>query len=259
MSAKHLGSVPHPERLVPSLYVDMISSNHSYFNLDMATFLAFRSATKKICFSTIRPHTTILNDSHTRRFHASVINHSKYQKLRNEKIPFSDVHLVDLENNGQLIKTPLADLIAKIDREEYFVELQSSEPLPVVKIINRKEATARKKISKERQKLNARKNTQKEFQFTWGMGAGDLEHKLDKAKAELQKGSRVDLVIAPKNKQKAPPEAEMRERMQLLAEKVSDVGVEWKERVLQRGIGALFIKSSGAKIEEEEGEAEIGH
>lgn len=225
----------------------------------MATFLAFRSATKKICFPKIRPHTTILNDPHTRRFHASVVNQSKYQKLRNEKIPFSDVHLVDLENNGQLVKIPLTDLIAKVDQKEYFVELQSSEPLPVVKIISRKEATARKKISKERQKLNTKKNTQKEFQFTWGMAAGDLEHKLDRAKAELKKGSRVDLVIAPKPKQKAPPEAEMRERMQLLAAKVSDVGVEWKERVLQRGIGALFIKSSGVKIEEEEDDSEIGH
>ncbi|KAE9399122.1 hypothetical protein BT96DRAFT_920341 [Gymnopus androsaceus JB14] len=221
----------------------------------MATFLAFRSAAKQICSPKIRPH-TFLNTPHTRRLHASAVHHSKYQKPRNDNIPFSDVHLVDLENSGQLVKMSLTDLIAKIDPKESFVELQSTVPLPVVKIINRREAAERRKISKEKHKQNVKKNVKKELQFTWGMAMGDLEHKLDRAKAELKKGARVDLVFAPKSGQKPPPIAEMKERMELIAERVADVGVEWKERELRRGMGALFIKSLGMKNEDEEENSE---
>ncbi|KAJ4484401.1 hypothetical protein C8J55DRAFT_379607, partial [Lentinula edodes] len=137
----------------------------------------------------------------------------------------------------------LRDLLAKVDKEVSYVELQAAEPLAVVKIIDKKEAAARRKQAKEQQKMNAKKNVKKEFQFTWGMAIGDLEHKLDRAKAELKRGSRVDLVFAPKSGQKSPPMAQMRERMQLIADKVADVGVEWKSRELSRGIGALFVQS----------------
>ncbi|KAJ3710115.1 hypothetical protein C8R42DRAFT_648992 [Lentinula raphanica] len=58
----------------------------------------------------------------TRRMHASAITYSKFRKLKNEKIPFSEVHLV--ESDGQLIKTGRQDLLAKIDKENFYVELQ---------------------------------------------------------------------------------------------------------------------------------------
>ncbi|KAF8826330.1 hypothetical protein HHX47_DHR5000337 [Lentinula edodes] len=170
-------------------------------------------------------------------------------RIENEKIPFAEVHLV--EDSGQLVKIALRDLLAKVDKEVSYVELQAAEPLAVVKIIDKKEAAARRKQAKEQQKMNAKKNVKKEFQFTWGMAIGDLEHKLDRAKAELKRGSRVDLVFAPKSGQKSPPMAQMRERMQLIADKVADVGVEWKSRELSRGIGALFVQSLGLQCEEE--------
>ncbi|KAJ3864567.1 hypothetical protein EV359DRAFT_40774 [Lentinula novae-zelandiae] len=212
----------------------------------MATFLAFRAATKRICFS---PSHRILSYLPTCRLHASAIIYSRYNKLKNEKIPFAEVHLV--EASGQLVKIALWDLLAKVDKEVSYVELQAAEPLAVVKIIDKKEAAARRKQAKEQQKMNAKKNVKKEFQFTWGMAIGDLEHKLDRAKAELKRGSRVDLVFAPKSGQKSPPMAQMRERMQLIADKVADVGVEWKSRELSRGIGALFVQSLGLQCEEE--------
>ncbi|KAJ4471986.1 hypothetical protein J3R30DRAFT_3298841 [Lentinula aciculospora] len=188
------------------------------------------------------------NHSSTRRLHASAIAYSKYHKLKNEKIPYAEVHLV--EDSGQLVKISLQDLLAKVDKEVSFVELQAAEPLAVVKIIDKKEAAARRKQIKEQQKLNAKKNVKKEFQFTWGMATGDMEHKLDRAKAELKRGSRVDLVLAPKSGQRAPPIAQMRERMQLIADKVADVGVEWKDRELSRGIGALFVQSLGIPFDD---------
>ncbi|KAJ3842617.1 hypothetical protein F5878DRAFT_607230 [Lentinula raphanica] len=214
----------------------------------MASYTAFTSVARRAC-PPIRPY-NISSSLATRRLHASAITHSKFRKLKNEKIPFSEVHLV--ESDGQLVKTGLQDLLAKIDKDDFYVELQAMEPLAVVKVINRKEAAARKKQAKEQQKQNAKKNVKKEFQFTWGMAMGDLEHRLDRAKAELKRGARVDLVFAPKSGQKAPPVAEMREKMQLIADKVADVGVEWKSRELDRGIGALFMQSSGVRYDEGE-------
>ncbi|KAJ3996881.1 hypothetical protein F5050DRAFT_1570592 [Lentinula boryana] len=213
--------------------------------------MAFTSAAKRICCP-VRPH-RILSHPPTRCLHASAITHSKFRKPKNDKIPFTEVHLV--ENDG-LVKIGLQDLLAKVDTEDFYVELQATEPLAVVKIINKKEAAARRKQAKEQQKLNAKKNVKKEFQFTWGMAIGDLEHKLGRAKAELKRGSRVDLVFAPKSGQKAPPMAQMHERLQLIADKVADLGTEWKSRELSRGIGALFVESHGVQHDETEDPSE---
>ncbi|KIK55380.1 hypothetical protein GYMLUDRAFT_47935 [Collybiopsis luxurians FD-317 M1] len=222
----------------------------------MATFLAFRSAAKRICASQkLRVHTSAaLPPTSTRRLHVSTPNQSRYHKPRDEKIPFAEVHLADRDNDGKLVKTPLKDLLAKINHKTTYIELQVSEPLPIVQIVDREEAAERKKLAKERQKQSAKKNVKKEFQFTWGMAVGDMEHRLGRVRAELRKGARVDLVFAPKGGQRAPPVNEMREKMRGIAEKVADVGVEWKASELQRGIGAIFVQGKGEQQQEEEEE-----
>ncbi|KAF9076697.1 hypothetical protein BDP27DRAFT_813279 [Rhodocollybia butyracea] len=228
----------------------------------MATFLTFRSATKWICTASNNTR------AQTRWLHASAPNHSKYKKdskIRNDKIPYSEVHVVDRDNDGQLVKTTMTELLQNLNPEKSYIELVSTDPFAVVKVVNRKEEIARQRQAKVQQKLNAKKNMKKEFQFTWGMALGDLEYRLGRVKSELKKGTRVDLVFAPKGSQKPPPVHEMRERMQLMADKLADVGIEWKDRELQRGMGALFMQSlrvgSVAHDSEEGGEGapETGH
>ncbi|KAF5390392.1 hypothetical protein D9757_005229 [Collybiopsis confluens] len=220
----------------------------------MATFLAFRLAAKRVCTGpVVRVYPAAAATTARRRLlHVSATNHSKYQKPRNKSIPYTQVHLVDRANDGKLVKMALNDLLAQIDDENSYVELQVTDPVPIVRIVDREEAAERRKLAKERQKESKKKNVKKEFQFTWGMAVADLEHKLARASEELKKGHRVDLVFGPKKRTAAPSVGEMKEKMQLMADKVADVGVEWKSRELQRGIGAIFMQSRGVQSGEEE-------
>lgn len=95
---------------------------------------------------------------------------------------------------------------------------------------------------KDAKKLQSKKNSQKEFQFTWSISGGDLAHKLERVKDELRKGGRVDVVLAPKRRQKAPPPEEMRSRVQEIADSLEDVGKEWKEREIDRAIATIYLK-----------------
>lgn len=189
------------------------------------------------------PYTTLTSTSFQRGLRTSPINHSsKYRShQKNEKIPFTHVQFVD-PKTGSLKWTALSDILPLVNSEIEDAELVVKEPQPIVKIVNKKEAQEKRQQQKELKKLQLKKNAQKEFQFTWNMAAGDMAHKLERVKDELRKGGRVDLVFAPKSKQKAPTPDEMQSRAQELVESLADVGREWKDREIKRGIAAIFLK-----------------
>jgi translation initiation factor IF-3 len=160
---------------------------------------------------------------------------------RNRNIPHSIVQLADAE--GRLgPPTSLSHLLASIDSKTHYIELVTSSPQPVVKIRNKKEQYHKKKAWNKRQNEIAASNVQKEIQMSWGVESGDLAHKLNKARKELEKGNRVEWVLAPKANQRIPSPAVMEARINDVAEKIAEFAREWLPRKFERGVAILYLK-----------------
>lgn len=67
----------------------------------------------------------------------------------------------------------------------------------------------------------------KVVQFTCGVARADLEHKLRKARRDLEKGYPVAIVVTKRN---APSQQQLVTFAGEIAEALSDAGKEWKER-----------------------------
>jgi translation initiation factor IF-3 len=213
----------------------------------MTRISAFRTAASLLrpkvnCSPCVNYHPSRINiHSPTRSAHNSVASR---QHPKDEKIKHNIVQLVDPETGRLTPPTTMEEILASIDRKRQFVELVSVDHGAVVKIINKKEAFEKRKQQKVRAKENAKKNTQKEVQLTWGVAAGDLTHKLNKVRQALEKGSKVDLVFAPKKGQPLPTPTEMRKRAQETVDSLADVGKEWKAMEFQRTVVAIFLQGT---------------
>jgi len=140
------------------------------------------------------------------------------------------------------LPTPLSRLLASIDPQTHFIELVNENPKPIVKIRDKREQVKKEKEWNKRQKEVASNNVQKEIQMTWAVEPGDLVHKLNKARKEVEKGNRVELVFAPKVNQRAPSPAIMDARMKNAAEKIAEFAREWKSRKVEHGVGIFYLK-----------------
>jgi translation initiation factor IF-3 len=122
------------------------------------------------------------------------------------------------------------------------VELVSEHPQPVVKIVDTKEAARKYKEQRKQAKAVARAQEHKEIQLTWGVASGDLAHKMNKVRQELEKGRRVDLILAHKRGQVVPTKQDMGARLKEILDALSDVGKEYLPRDERNNITALHLK-----------------
>ena len=159
--------------------------------------------------------------------------------LKNDKITCRSVQI---NHNGRLsAPTTVKYILSHLDRKGYYILLISHQP-PIVRIVNKEEEYKRKKEEHERAKLLKVKREHKEIQLSWVTSGADAVHKLEKARKDLAKGFRVELVFAHKSNQRLPSVRDMHKTLQRTADSLADVGKEWKERVLQRKMGALFLR-----------------
>lgn len=78
----------------------------------------------------------------------------------------------------------------------------------ICKIIDKKELfqKSKERSTASKQKKQANKKEEKEFQFTWGVAVNDLQHKVKRAQQTLDKGGRTSLVItSPKGSKPLSP------------------------------------------------------
>jgi translation initiation factor IF-3 len=188
--------------------------------------------------------------------------------LINDKIPFVKVHLANSETNklGPLVsldslldslKDPVGTIGEdgkKIKSPTHFIQLVSLDP-PVVRLVNRADAYAKKKERAKSQKLSAKQNVTKEIQLTWGVAQGDWEHKVSKARSELKKGNRVDVVFAPKSKVKPPSHEEMLAIANKMVESLRDVGYQWKDIKKTNSMLLLHLRASDDSTPSDEAES----
>ncbi|KAL0949058.1 hypothetical protein HGRIS_009155 [Hohenbuehelia grisea] len=161
---------------------------------------------------------------------------------KNKNIPYEIVQLKDPVTNSLRPPQPLKEVLAQIDQKNQFVELVIANPNPIVRIVQKADAYASKRQHKDKLRDAARRNVHKEVQLTWGAAMADLSHKLRKARTDLEKGYRVDLVFASKSGHPLPTPAEMHARAEETVELLADVSTEWRPRDIKRTAMAMFFQ-----------------
>ncbi|KAH7912455.1 hypothetical protein BJ138DRAFT_988650, partial [Hygrophoropsis aurantiaca] len=158
-------------------------------------------------------------------------------------IPHRYVRVVNSETDKLEPMTSLKSLLDSLDKKVWIVELVSEKPEPVVKVVDRMESLRKfKEMQRAHRAAVKASSAHKEIQMTWGVDVGDLTHKLSKARAELEKGNRVDIVIAPKKGQQLPKYAEMKTRANQIASSLADIATEKKARDVQKTVTVMSFQ-----------------
>ena len=162
-----------------------------------------------------------------------------------DNIPFKFVRLADPESGSLHPPAPLKSILNSIDRKTHHVELVSSRPDPIVKIVDTKQARDKYREVKKRAQAAARAQVRKEIQLTWGVAEGDLAHKLGKARQELMRGKKVDLIFASKEGQVPPTKQAVDDRLKGVLDALVDVGREYIPRRVQKKMVAMYFRPLG--------------
>ncbi|KAF9122775.1 hypothetical protein BGW39_009503 [Mortierella sp. 14UC] len=111
---------------------------------------------------------------------------------RDEEIDCQWIQFVGPE--GSLGEKRLSSVLKTIDRSKFFlIEVDSNAQPPICKLFSKKELYEKAKAAKQAKKANDLST--KELQLNWGTDAHDLEHKLAKFRAFLEKGHRLEIQV----------------------------------------------------------------
>ncbi|KAF9900595.1 hypothetical protein EC991_007146 [Linnemannia zychae] len=111
---------------------------------------------------------------------------------RDEEIDCQWIQFVSPE--GNLSEKPLSSVLKTFDRSKFFlIEVDSNAQPPICKLFSKKELYEKAKAAKQAKKAN--ELSTKELQLNWGTDAHDLEHKLAKFRAFLEKGHRLEIQV----------------------------------------------------------------
>ncbi|KAL5530491.1 hypothetical protein ACEPAF_6749 [Sanghuangporus sanghuang] len=180
---------------------------------------------------------------------AALFKHIKGPRDNGIKIP--TVQLVD-ENNKLCPPEPLEDILGRVKQRTHYVELVQKDP-PIVKIGSRETEREARKAAKTKERPKVSKMERKEIQVTWNVTDSDLDHKIKKAREQLDRNNLVDFAFAPKANHRPPPVQAMEERLEKVVDALQDIARERQDRTLDRGVGIVFLrldKSKAERIEE---------
>ncbi|KAF9948902.1 hypothetical protein BGZ70_002016 [Mortierella alpina] len=126
---------------------------------------------------------------------------------RDEEINSPWIQYVTPEGNQG--EKSLARVLRSFDRSQFFlVEVDAGAFPPICKLFSKKELYEKAKAAKQAKKANELPT--KELQLNWGTDPHDLNHKLSKFRAFLEKGHRVEIQVnGKKGKSTTPPEREL--------------------------------------------------
>ncbi|OBZ71983.1 hypothetical protein A0H81_08097 [Grifola frondosa] len=196
-----------------------------------------RTIVRPLCYaSSSRPTQSVF--CQTAHFATKVASVQKRNK-RNNEIGHRWVRLVDPKTGALGEPTNLQDLLATIDLKGFFLELVSEKPDPIVKLMSKRQLFDE---GKARKKAKGKGVEEKEVQLTWGVSSGDLSHKLQKVRTDLQDGHRVSVVYAPKAGQTQLSPQAMAAQVQETVDLLADVGKEWKPRIVEKRAAAIYLE-----------------
>ncbi|KAF9429331.1 hypothetical protein BGZ76_001448 [Entomortierella beljakovae] len=163
-----------------------LGSNTSSGNEDIADVNLKAPPTSK------RPNwskqTNSKDDSSDKKSKGVVLDRSR----RDEEITSQWIQYISPEGNQG--EKRLSGVLKTFDRAQYYlVEVDPNANPPICKLFSKKELYMKAKQAKQSKKANL--STLKELQIGWGTDPHDLEHKLSKFKAFLEKGYRLEIQL----------------------------------------------------------------
>ncbi len=111
------------------------------------------------------------------------------------------MHLVSDDSGSLLPPEPPRDILARMDRKnDFLVEVAPAEntKLAVCRIVPKREFREYEKLKAK--KAKGKQEQSKLLELNWAIGPNDLRHKLNRMKAFLEAGLRVELLVAKKRK-----------------------------------------------------------
>ena len=187
-------------------------------------------------------------------------SNAKYTHPINNDIPYPYVRVVDPETRKPLPPQSLTEVInnlatesggpAKASVTQYALLVappsEATDGYALVKLVDRREAAAREKARRSKAHASRRASEEKEIQFAWGIGTADVQHKLRKARQELLRGVRVQLVFARRASGGAERDSSTRTKLTELVNQVVealvDVGKEWRIRDERKNMVAVYLQ-----------------
>lgn len=183
----------------------------------------------------------------------------------NNAIPYKFVRVVDPVTRKPLPPQLLTEVVDDLATEtqpkpgggppkifvKQFAQLvappsNATDGYALVKLVDRKEAAAREKTQRIKALASRKATEEKEIQFAWAVGAADVQHKLRKARQELERGVRVRLVFA--RKATGGPErdpgtrAKQNALVTQVVEALADIGREWRVRDERRNLVVVYLQ-----------------
>jgi translation initiation factor IF-3 len=183
----------------------------------------------------------------------------------NNDIPYTYVRVVDPETRKLLPPRPLTEVVNNLATEvqpkqgkgppkkfvTQFAQLvappsEATNGYALVKLVDRREAAAREKTQRLKAQVTRKAREEKEIQIAWSIGAADLQHKLRKARQELERGVRVQLVFARKGSGGSERDSGTRAKQNGLVaqvvEKLTDVAREWRMRDERMNMVVVYLQ-----------------
>lgn len=171
----------------------------------------------------------------------------------NNDIPYTYVRVVDPETRKPLPPKLLSEVVDNLATEtqpksgggppkSFFTQFAQLVAPPseatggyaLVKLVDRREAAAREKTQRIKAQASRKATEEKEIQIAWGIAAADVHHKVRKARQELGRGVRVQLVFSRKAGGGLESDSGARAKQHVLVTQVldalADVGKEWRTR-----------------------------
>jgi translation initiation factor IF-3 len=192
---------------------------------------------------------------------------SKLQDITpiNNNIPYTYVRVVDPETRKPLPPRLLSEVVDNLATETQpkpgggppktfvtqFAQLvappsEATGGYALVKLVDRREVHAREKTQRIKAQASRKATEEKEIQFAWGIAVADVHHKLRKARQELGRGARVQLVFSRKAGGGPESDSGTRAKQHALVTQVlnalADVGKEWRTRDERRNMIVVYLQ-----------------
>ncbi|KAL6248590.1 hypothetical protein RBB50_004845 [Rhinocladiella similis] len=125
---------------------------------------------------------------------------------------------------------PLAELLREIDRSEHYV-LQLSKSgdgeNAIVQVVQRKDLIQRinsKETAARQSQLAQKEKKPKQIELNWAISGNDLQLKMKQLEDFLQKGKKVELILAARKYQRKATQQEAEALLRTVQEKLQELG-----------------------------------
>lgn len=118
---------------------------------------------------------------------------------------------------------------------------------PICKIIDKKQEWAATKAKKKQRSSSGAQLSKKTIELNWAIEQGDLGHRLVRIKEFLERGHKVEIVLAAKRKGRIASEEEAQALVRKLKEAVVEVGARETKETEGKMLGIMTIFAEGKK------------